>query len=105
MGSINAERRFVAATGLVSRRIGEQTILVPITSGIGDLDAIYTLSEVGSRVWSLLQSPCSLRTIGTTLAAEYDVTEDVVAADVAKFVGELADAGLVSVETKSEDRE
>ena len=61
MESINAERRFVAATGLVSRRIGEQTILVPITSGVGDLDAIYTLSDVGSRVWALLQSPCSLR--------------------------------------------
>ena len=94
MGLINAERRFVAATGLVSRRIGEQTILVPITSGVGDLDAIYTLSEVGSRVWSLLQSPCSLRTIGTTLAAEYDVTEDDAVRDAQAFVDDLASKRL-----------
>ena len=84
----------MAATGLVSRRIGEQTILVPITSGVGDLDAIYTLSDVGSRAWALLQSPCSLRAIGATLAAEYDVTEDDAVRDALAFVDDLASKRL-----------
>jgi hypothetical protein len=95
MESINAERRFVAATGLVSRRIGGDTILVPFTSGVGDLDAIYTLSEVGSRVWSMIQAPCSLTTIGTTLASEYDVSEDEAIRDALAFIDELASKRLV----------
>ena len=56
--------------------------------------AIYTLSDVGSRVWALLQSPCSLRAIGATLAAEYDVTEDDAVRDALAFVDDLASKRL-----------
>ena len=45
-------------------------------------------------MWSLLQSPCSLRTIGTTLAAEYDVTEDDAVRDAQAFVDDLASKRL-----------
>lgn len=94
MGSSTAERRFVAASGLVSRRIGGETILVPITSGVGDLDAVYTLSEVGSRVWSLLQSPSTPRSIGAVIAQEYDVAESDAIRDVLAFIAELTSKRL-----------
>lgn len=95
MGSSIAGRRFVAATGLVSRRVGGETILVPITSGVGDLDAVYTLSEVGSRVWSMLQSPSTPRAIGAALAQEYDVAEEDAIRDVQAFITELTTKRLV----------
>src|SRR4051794_18562390 len=80
---------FVADTALVTRRIGNETILVPVSSRLGDLDSIYTLSEVGSRIWSLLATPVTLERIGEVLSEEYEVSAEVAAADAAMFIDAL----------------
>lgn len=100
--TINSDRRFVAHTGLVSRRIGNETILVPVSSRVGDLDAIYTLTEVGSSVWALLREPVSVRQIAGVLCAEYDVTSDVALKDIAEFLDVLLTKKLVDVADRSE---
>jgi hypothetical protein len=86
---------FVADPNLVVRMIGNETILVPVTSGVGDLDSIYTLSDVASRVWGLLRTPVSLDEIVKMICAEYEVTPAAVAADVREFVATLLARNLV----------
>ena len=86
---------FVASTAIVARRVGEETILVPVSSGVGDLDAIYTLSDVAARVWTLLREPASLRQIVDVVCDEYDVAREVVTQDVSEFLETLASKKLV----------
>jgi hypothetical protein len=88
-------RCFVAHAGLVSRQLANETILVPISSRVGDMDAIYTLSEVGSRVWALLREPVSVRDIVVVLCSEYDTTADVALKDVTEFIDALLTKQLV----------
>lgn len=90
------ERRFVAHEGLVCRRIGGETILVPVSSQVGDLDAVYTLSDVGSTIWTLLRQPVSAGEIVEALCAEYDVTSAVASEDVAAFLNVLLSRKLVN---------
>jgi hypothetical protein len=80
---------FVADRALVTRRIGDETILVPVSSRVGDLDSIYTLSEVGSRIWSLLASPVTLAQISAMLCTEYEVSPEVANADAVAFIDAL----------------
>jgi hypothetical protein len=90
-----SSRSFVADTALVTRRIADETILVPISSRVGDLDSIYTLTEIGSRIWSLLQqAPVSLDQIVAVVCAEYDVTADVASNDAAAFIDSLVSKKL-----------
>ena len=92
----HADRSFVADKALVTRRIADETILVPVSSRVGDLDSIYTLTEVGSRIWSLLQdAPVSLEHIVTVVCAEYDVPAVVAAADATAFIEALVTKKLV----------
>jgi hypothetical protein len=86
---------FVADANLVVRMIGSETILVPVTSGVGDLDSIYTLSDVASRVWSLLRAPVSLDQIVRAICAEYDAAPAVVTEDVGAFLETLMSRNLV----------
>jgi coenzyme PQQ synthesis protein D (PqqD) len=90
-----AAEYFVADANLVVRRIGNETILVPITTGVGDLDSIYTLSDVASRVWGLLGTPVSLDHIVSAICAEYEVTSAVVAKDVSELLATLMSRNLV----------
>lgn len=92
---VRANDRFVAHSGLVSRRIGHETILVPVSSRVGDLDAIYTLNEIGAAVWRLLERPVSAGQIVDAVCADYDIAADAAAADVAEFLGTLLERRLV----------
>ena len=88
-GADQLDRRFVADASIVVRRIGDETLLVPVTSHVGDLDSIYTLTDVGSRIWTWLETPVSLRQIVNLLCAEYDVAAHIASRDTAGFVDAL----------------
>lgn len=100
-----AGRRFVqhnaADDGFVTRRVAGETIIVPVSSRVGDLDAIYTLNEVASRIWTLLESPRSVEEIVSILCDEYDAPRDEVARDVIEIVDELQGASLVQARDDS----
>jgi hypothetical protein len=63
--------------------------------------ANYRLNDVGARIWELLESGNTIRSIGDSLIAEYrlpeDLTADSVRDDVLAVVGELHRYGLITV--------
>ena len=88
--------RLIAQPGVVSRHIADETLLVPVTSRVGDLDSIYTLMGIGPRIWALLQQPVTLQHIVDIICDEYDVARDVAVRDVTEFLDLLADRKLVA---------
>jgi hypothetical protein len=79
----------------VTRRIGGETIVVPVSSRVGDLDAIYTFNEVGSRIWSLLETPTTIDALVAIVSEEYDAPADQVASDVLELLTALQDKALI----------
>ena len=83
------ERSFVA------REIAGETILVPVCERVADLNAIYTLNDVGSRIWQLVESPTAVDRVAQCISQEYEVSAERAAEDVAAFLGELEALGFV----------
>jgi hypothetical protein len=79
----------------VSRRVGEETFVVPVRAGIADLESIFTMDEVASAIWARIDGKTGVDELARALAAEYEVTEAEAAADVAAFVALLASKGLI----------
>jgi hypothetical protein len=48
------DKGFFKAADFVTRDIAGETIIVPVRDGVGDLNSIYTLNELGTRVWQLV---------------------------------------------------
>jgi coenzyme PQQ synthesis protein D (PqqD) len=78
----------------VTRRIAGETILVPVTGHVADLDVIYTLNEVGSFIWHLIDGRRSAQAIAEAVSAEYDVALERAAVDVDELITALAAKGL-----------
>ncbi|HEV3217121.1 MAG TPA: PqqD family protein [Vicinamibacterales bacterium] len=78
----------------VTRRIGGETILVPVTAEVADLDSVYTLNEVGSFVWDLIDGRRSAQAIAEAVSAEYDVAIEQATLDVDELVTALEAKGL-----------
>jgi Coenzyme PQQ synthesis protein D (PqqD) len=56
----------------------------------------FELNRVSLRIWTLASEPISVTTISSVLAREYGIENARCEADVARFVGELLAAGLVT---------
>lgn len=83
------------STNCVTRVIVGETLIVPVAGGVADLEAIYTLNEVGSRIWDLLAEPISVRRLVDVIQSEYEVSRDDAARDVEAFLDVLRSARLL----------
>ena len=79
----------------VTRIIAGETLIVPIAGGVADLEAIYTLNPVGSRVWQLLERPVAFSHLIAVIVEEFDVSPTEAAHDITEFIESLRAAGLI----------
>lgn len=86
---------YVRSDAVVSRMIAGETLIVPISRGVGDLASIYSLNSVGSTIWDAVARPCSKSQIVQRLAQKFDGERRQMEDDVEAFLSELESAGLV----------
>ena len=87
--------KYVRCSKVVSRSIADETLVVPIRGGVGDLDSIYSFNPVGSDLWALLEKEVTLEEMCGWVTEHYEVTEEQALGDIREFVGELVGTGLV----------
>jgi hypothetical protein len=78
----------------VTRRIGDETLVVPIRAKAAELDHIYVLNDVAVLIWNQLES-AQPDEIAQAIAADFDVSLDVARRDVDRFLVGLCEAGVV----------
>ncbi len=83
---------------IVSRIIEEELIIVPLVSGIGDMDdELYTMNGTGRAIWSRLDGKKSLQEIADELAGEFNTSLGVIERDLLGLVTELVRRKMVVV--------
>jgi hypothetical protein len=86
---------YVHADNLVTRKIAGETIIVPVGSHAGELNAIFTLNPTGTKIWEMLGAAATGPLIVQSICEEYDVTPDEAKKDLAEFQASLRAAGLI----------
>jgi hypothetical protein len=67
---------------------------VPIKGHVGDLEGVYTLNELGSLIWQLINGQATARELAEAVRNEYDVGAAEAEKDVVDFLRSLEEAGL-----------
>jgi hypothetical protein len=67
------EKVYKKSDSIVSRKIGDEFILVPIRQDVGDLESIYTLNETAARIWELIDGKSKVSEIKESLVKEFEV--------------------------------
>jgi hypothetical protein len=78
-----------------SREVAGEMILVPIRSGSGDVDSIFTLNEVGAVVWRELGQRRTVQQILESVTSEFETTPEQAEADVLEFLQALEERSLI----------
>lgn len=81
-----------ATADQVSSTLEDEEVILHLASG-----TYYGLNAVGQRVWTLIQSPQSVRTVCDRLHAEFEVSREQLETDVLALLREMQDEDLVRV--------
>lgn len=95
-GEIDFDSVYAVSDEVAAREIGGKTLLIPLSSGLADLqDQTFALNETGRQVWEQLDGTATLREICGALARAFDVAETEAAADVTDYCRELLERGMI----------
>jgi hypothetical protein len=91
------EQIFMRSRSVVSRRVGGETLIVPVRGKVGDLASIYSFNGTGSLIWQLLDTPRTLAELIDAVEHEYAVAPEKAQNDVKQFLNDMLSVELVSV--------
>jgi coenzyme PQQ synthesis protein D (PqqD) len=86
----------VAARDQVSCTLGTEAAILSLKSGV-----YYGVDEVGARIWSLLQKPCSVEALREAIIDEYDVEPERCERDLLALLEQLHAEGLIEVRSST----
>jgi hypothetical protein len=88
--------KFRKSDSLVFRKIAQESILVPIRRKAGDAEEIYTLNEVGARIWELVDGTRTVEQIRDVIVEEYEVSLREAEKDLMELLGQLQHIGALN---------
>jgi hypothetical protein len=81
---------YAPSDDIVARKIEGELIIVPLISGIGDMeDELFTLNKTGRAIWDKLDGQKRLKDVVYELSQEFDAAEGEIEKDVVGLMEEL----------------
>ena len=90
--AVTANTQVIVAPATVTRRDGEETILLNLVSG-----EVYRLNQSGAQIYALLKRTTTPGRVARKIAAEYGIDPDLVARDCIPLLADLADRDLIEI--------
>ncbi len=93
---IDLSKVYKISEDVVTREIEGEIIIVPLISGIGDLeDELYTLNETGRKIWEKLDGHLKVEEIIGELTGDYLDSDGELEKDVIGFITEMVKRKMV----------
>lgn len=94
------DQYFSQGTHCIIRKIGDETLLIPMSQIGYDTQRLYTLNEVSSDIWNFIEKPHTLEEIVQFLLKSYDAKEKEICKEVDVFLKNLESLELIKITTE-----
>ena len=74
---------------IVTRKTGNEYVLVPVANNIADMNSVYTLNETGAFLWELIDGKRCVNDLIEALVEEYETDNKTASEDVFSFISEM----------------
>jgi methyltransferase-like protein len=74
---------------VVTRKTGNEYVLIPVTNNIADMNSLYTLNSTGAFIWEQIDGKRNVEEIIHSLTEEYDIDAETASADLLSFLEEM----------------
>ena len=74
---------------VVTKKTGNEYVLVPVTENIADMDSVYTLNETGAFIWEQIDGIKNIEDILNSMTSEFDIDEPNAQTDLIEFIDKM----------------
>jgi hypothetical protein len=82
---MNLNSILLHSPSVVTRKTGNEYVLVPIANNIADMNSVFTLNDTGAFIWELIDGKRDVEEIIRELIKEYEIDEVTAKDDVMAF--------------------
>ena len=75
---------------IVTRKTGDEYVLVPITNNIADMNSVYTLNETGAFIWEQINGIRNVEEIIDSITMHYNIDKATATEDVYSFINNMS---------------
>ena len=76
----------VRSASIVTRKTGNEYVLVPVTNNIADMNSVYTINETGAFIWELIDGKKNVEELIDAVIDKYDADRETATKDVFTFI-------------------
>lgn len=80
---------FLFKKHFATRPVGDELILVPVTSNVANMNELFTLNDVGSFIWHSIDGKRTEKDILNDLINEFSIDEQTARHDLSEFLIDL----------------
>jgi len=88
---------FSHSPDVVTRKTGNEYVLVPVANNIADMESLYALNETGAFIWDLLDGERNVEEIILIFAREYGINHKTASEDVISFLNEMSKYLIIKI--------
>jgi hypothetical protein len=77
------------STSVVTRKTGNEYVLVPVSNNIADMNSVYTLNETGAFIWEHINGKRTVKELINAVTEEYEIDNENAASDVFLFIDNM----------------
>ena len=81
---------------IVTRKTGNEYVLVPVANNIADMNSVYTLNETGAFIWELIDGERNVEDLIEAVISEYNIDRETAMADVLTFIDNMSKYLIIS---------
>lgn len=93
----NDKKCYQKKPSIISKVIGEETVLVPIRNNTANLEEIFILSETAGRIWEHIDGKKCIEEIKKIITKEFNVGLQEAQADIISFFKQLKKEGCIGM--------
>ncbi|MBN2633537.1 MAG: PqqD family protein [Bacteroidales bacterium] len=74
---------------VVTKKTGNEYVLVPVVNNIADMDSVYTLNETGAFLWEHIDGKRTVKELIRAVVEEYNTDTATATEDLMAFIEEM----------------
>lgn len=82
---------------IVTKKTGNEYVLVPLANNIADMNKLFTLNETGAFIWELIDGKKNVGEIVAKFTEEFDIDHEIATKDILSFIKNMSNYLIIKL--------
>ena len=77
--------------GFVTREVGEELVLVPLTGNVAQMNELFTMNETGKFIWENINDDTTIDELADKMVEVFEVSPEIARRDICGFLEKMSE--------------